>query len=77
MGETGFIPTELGWNVMVLIPKLNADTRKVGLQEVVWKVVEVVIHTQIISVLQFHDILHGFCAGRGAGTDIMGLKLAQ
>ena len=36
-----------------------------------------VIHTQIISVVQFHDILHGFCAGRGAETAIIELKLSQ
>ena len=45
--------------------------------EVVWKVVEVVINNQIKSVIQFHNVLHGFCAGRGAGNAIMDLKLVQ
>ena len=33
------------------------------------------IDTQIKSVVQFHDVLHGFFAGRVTKTDIMELKL--
>ena len=36
-----------------------------------------VTETRIQSVVQLHDLLQGFCAGRGAGTAIMELKLAQ
>ena len=36
---------ELGWNVMVLIPKGNADTRGIRVLNVGWKVVEAVIDT--------------------------------
>ena len=36
-----------------------------------------VIDTQIKTVVQFHTVLHGFCASRGVGTKIMELKLAQ
>ena len=60
MWETRFIPTELGWNVLVLIPKVNADTRGIGLLEVVWKVVEAVIDTWIKSLVQFHNECTGF-----------------
>ena len=45
--------------------------------EAVWKVVESVIDTQIKMVVQFHDVLHGFRAGKGAGTTIMELKLVK
>ena len=45
--------------------------------EVVWKVVEAVIDTQIKSVFQYHGILHGFCTRRGTRTTIIELKLAQ
>ena len=72
-----FIPTELGWNVLVLITKANADTWGIGLLEVVWKVVEAVIETWIKSLVQFHNEMHGFCAGREAGTAITELKPAQ
>ena len=77
MWETGSIPTELLWTALLLIPKLNVDNWGIGILEVFWKVVEEVIENQINSVVQFHDGLHGFCAGRGTGTSTMELKLAQ
>ena len=36
-----------------------------------------VIDTCIKIVLQYHNILHGFCTGRRTGTTIMELKHAQ
>ena len=77
MLENGSISTELGWTFLVLIPKGNTDTRGIGLLEVVWEVVEAVIDTRVKTVVQFHNFLHGFCAGRGAETAIIELKLAQ
>ena len=68
---------ELGWTMLVLIPNGDVDTRNIGLLEVVCKVMEMVIDNRINLVVQFHDVLHGFCAGRGTGTTIMELKLAQ
>ena len=62
---------------MVLTPKGNADTRGIGLLEVIWKVAETVIDTRIKAVVQFHDVLHGFHAWRGMGTTIIELKLSQ
>ena len=38
---------------------------------------EEVIDTWIKTLLQFHDVLHGFHGRKGAGTAIMELKLAQ
>ena len=35
------------------------------------------IYTRIKTVVQFHDVLHEFRAGRGTGTAIMDTKLAQ
>ena len=65
MWDNGSISTELGWKVLVLIPKVNTDNRGIGLAEVVWKVVEAVIDTCIKTVVKFHDVLHGFRAGWG------------
>ena len=45
--------------------------------KVVWNLVETVIDYRIKTVVQFYDVLHGFCAVRGAGTAIMELKIAQ
>ena len=63
--------------MLVLIPKGKADTLGIRILEVVWKVVEAVIDTHIKSVVQFHNVLHRFHAGRGTGTAIMELKLTQ
>ena len=35
------------------------------------------IETRIDSVVPLNDVIHGFCAARGAGTAIMELKLSQ
>ena len=75
MWKTESILRELVWTVLVLIPKVNTDTKGIGMLEVVWKVVEAVINTRIKLVFQFHDVLHGFFAGRETRTTIMELKL--
>ena len=63
--------------MLILTPKVNADTWGIGLLDIARKVVEAVIDTCIKTVVQFHDVLHRFCAERGTGTIIMELKLAQ
>ena len=60
MWENRYIPTKLGWTMLVLIPKVNMDNPGVVLVEVVWRVVEAVIDTQIKKVIQLQDVLHGF-----------------
>ena len=75
MRHIGSISTELGCTVIVLIQKLKTDTWVIGLLEVVWKVVEVVIDTRIKTVVQLHNVLHVFFAGRGTGTAITDIKL--
>ena len=68
---------ELGWTLLVIIPKFGTYTQGIGMLEVMWKVVEGVIDTLVKSEVQFHDVLHGFHAGRGTGTAIMELKTSQ
>ena len=77
MWKTGGIPQKLGFAVLVIIPKSTTDTHFIGLLETLWKVVEALIYTRIRVSLQFHDVLHEFQAGRGTGTAIMELNLAQ
>ena len=69
--------TELSWTILVLIPKGIADTRGVGLIEVMWKVVYSIVDTRINTIVTFHDVLYGFCACRGTGTDIIEINMAQ
>ena len=62
---------------MVLIIKGTTYTWGIGLLETLWKLVEALIETRLCANLQFHEVLHGFRAGRGTGRDIMELKIAQ
>ena len=60
--------------VGTLITKVDTYTRGIMLLEVMWKVVEAMIDTLIKTVVQFHDVLHEFCAGMGTEAAIMELK---
>ena len=39
--------------------------------------VEVIVDTLLRSSVRLHNIVHGSCTGRGMGTEILDLKLAQ
>ena len=67
----------MGWKILVLIPKETTNTRGISLLETLWKVVGALINTCLSASLHMHDVLHGFREGRGTGTAIMELKLAQ
>ena len=78
MWNTGEIPTELTWTILVLIPKGDGtQTRGIGLNETLWKILEAIIDTRVKAAVVFHDILHGFIQRRGTGTAILEAKLAQ
>ena len=62
MWEHSTLPTDPIWTILVLLPRLNADTQGINLIEVLWKDVEAVIDTWVKTSVQFHDILHGFRA---------------
>ena len=68
---------EMVWMILVLIPKGNTDTRRIGLLELLWKVVEAIIDTRLRESFFLHNALHRFCAGRGMGTAILKLNLEQ
>ena len=42
-----------------------------------WKVVAVILNCRFTSSMTFHDVLHGFWAGRGTGTATLEAKLIQ
>ena len=77
MWRMGGIPQELGWTILVLIPKGTTNKREIGLVYTLWKVVEALIDTSILASLQLHDFLHRFRAGIGTCTAIILLKLSQ
>ena len=74
--KTGYIPQQMLWMVIVLLPKGRSDYRGIGLLDHIWKVLEVVMDNRL-KILDYHDCLHGFLAGRGTGTATTEVKLAQ
>ena len=77
MDHCGYTARILGWTILVLISKGNIDTQGIGLLETLWNVMDAIIDTCLRSRIQFHDVIHGFRAGRGTGTSTMELKLSQ
>ncbi len=70
------IPTQMAWTIIVLLPKGGGDYRGIGLLDPIWKAVEKVMVAQL-SVIKFHDCLHGGLPRRGTGTAIMEVNLQQ
>ena len=62
---------------MVLIPKGGGDYYVIGLVEVVWKVVTVILNFCLATSIDFHVFLHGFWAGLCTGTTSLEAKLLQ
>ena len=65
------------WTILFLIPKGNTDTWLIGLLKTLWKVVEEINNTYMRTSISFHDVLHGFRAGKGTCISILDIKLAQ
>ena len=65
------------WQTVVLIPKGKGEFREIGLVEVTWKVMTVILHQRLTVGIKQHDALHGFREGRGTGTAILEDKLLQ
>ena len=63
--------------MLVLIPKGNTDTQGIVLLQSLWKGVDDIIDTRLMTSVRLHNVLHGFCSGRGTGAAIVELKLAQ
>jgi hypothetical protein len=74
--ETGTIPQQLGWIIVVLIPKGGGDYRGIGLLEPIWKIIERVMDRRL-NAIPIHESLHGCKDGRGTGTAVIEAKLAQ
>jgi hypothetical protein len=64
------------WEIIVLLQKRGGDYCGIGLLEPFWKVVEKIMVWQL-SLIKFHDCLHGSLPKRGTGTASIEAKLAQ
>ena len=74
--EQGYIPQQMQWVIVVLLPKGDDNFQGIGLLEPFWKVIEVLMD-KCMDVIEFHDCLHGFLKGWGTGTAMLDAKLAQ
>jgi len=74
--RTGVLPQQMYWVIIVLIPKGGGDYRGIGLIEPFWKVIECIMDDRL-NIIEFHDCLHGFLAGKGTGTATIEAKLSQ
>jgi hypothetical protein len=72
----GYIPRQLLWIIIVLIPKGGGDYCGIGLLKPSWKVLERVKDHWLDSI-KLHNCLYGCCANRGTGTTVNKAKLAQ
>ena len=71
----GKLAEEAEWKAVVLIPEGEKDYRGIGLVEVMWKVVAVILNRRFTASIAYHNFLHGFRAGHGTGTATLEAKL--
>ena len=62
---------------MVLISKGGDEDRIIGLLEVVWKAVAVILNCRFTTSITYHYSFHGLHAGRGTGTATLEVKMLQ
>ena len=73
----GKLVEEATWQTVVLIPKGKREFRGIGLVEVTWKVVAVILHHWLTAGIKLHDALHRFWEGHGIGMATLEAKLLQ
>ena len=73
--QGGWMAEEAMWQTVILISKGRIDYRGIGLVEVVWKVVVVILNCRLTASITYHIFLHGLWAGRGSGTTTFKAKL--
>ena len=76
LGE-GRLAEESMCQAVVLIPKGKGGYRIIGLVDVVWKVVAVILNHRITASITYHDFLHGYRSVRGTGAVTLEAKLIQ
>jgi hypothetical protein len=73
--ETGNLPLELKWSLLVAITKGSGGFRAIGLLEITWKLISSIIDSRLKQKIILHPALHGFRAFRGTGTASIDLKV--
>ena len=63
----GRLAEENTWQAVVLIPKGKREYCGIGLVEVMWKVVAVILNHRLTASITFHEFFHGFRCGSWHG----------
>ena len=64
----GTLAEEATWQTVVLITKGKGEFWVIGMVEVTWKLLTIILHRRLTTRIKLHDVLHGFRAGRSTGT---------
>ena len=64
----GELAEEAAWKAVVLIPKGRGDYRGIGIVEVMWKAVTVILNCHFAASITYYNSLHRFLAVRGMGA---------
>jgi hypothetical protein len=74
--EYGYIPEQMTWILIILLPKGGGRNRGIGLLEPCWKVTESILVQHLLAI-KFHNLLHGSINMKGTGTTTIEVKLVQ
>ena len=73
----GCLEEEATWRTVVLIPKGEVNYPVIGLLELVWKVVAMILNIPFTASITFQDVLHCLWSCLGTGTSTLKSKLLQ
>ena len=73
--QDGVLAEEANWKAVVLIPKGVGKYHGIGIVEVMWKAVAVILDRCFTASITYHIYLHGVWEGRGTGTTTLEVKI--
>ena len=73
----GLHAEEAMWQAVVLIPKGGGKLWRLGLVEVIWKTVAVILDCYLEANISLHDVLHSYPDIQGASTAYFKATLLQ
>ena len=73
----GIVPEELTCTTMILLSKGKMEYRGIGLVEVIWKMITIILKNHLRMDIYLHDDLYGFRQGIGMGMAMLKAKLEQ
>ena len=71
----GVFVEEVTWQAVLLIPEGGGGYQGIGLVEVVWKALTVILNFRFAVSIAYHDYLHGFWSFHVTGTASLDVKI--